>query len=309
MLKKSLIILSIVVVVVCIPLGFHVYDLYKAYNIPPIAESVTIKDLNIDFEDEVKIASLKTHAKNVTIAPDEVNENNVEDAFHYSRDLIKDRNYKKASELLLEVIRVDPNQLIYINELRIVSLKLNKTEDFLIDMKSMPQTYELKINKALAYIDHLQTPGLGTANLGQKSAQSIEVLNEIIKENEHDLLAHYARGLNNLYWPSGLRRTDKAIQDLTYCVAVEKKFGGNEFPFWALFYEALGDALVKDGQIKEGIQVWKQGFEKYPQSSELKKRQDLDDKKAFQIVKQVRGIDGFQRPDKSITDLNLIWSN
>ncbi|MCK6259435.1 hypothetical protein LCY76_22960 [Fictibacillus sp. KIGAM418] len=307
-MKKILIILSVIGVVGFTITAFRTYNFYKAYEIPPLKGDVTIRDLNIDFKDEIKVATSDT-AKKKELTVKDINKDNVEDAYPYTKKLIEEGKYNQATQLLKKIIKIKPDQWVYINELRILALKENKTDNFLKTMEVIPQTYEVRMNEALAYVDYLQTPGMGTANLGQKSAQSIELLNGIIKENEHDLLAHYARGLNNLYWPLGLKRTNKAIQDLTYCVAAEKEFGGDKFPFWALFYVALGDALVKDGQRNEGQAVWKEGYKKYPQSLELKKRQGLDEKKAFQLVKEERGIDGFQRPDKSISDLSIIWSN
>ncbi|SDN47562.1 hypothetical protein SAMN04488137_4600 [Fictibacillus solisalsi] len=307
-MKKILIVLSVIGIIAFAITSFRSYNFYKAYEIPSLKGNVNIHELNIDFKEEIKIAN-RNIAENRELGVKDINEVNVEEGYHYSKKLIKEGKYNQASQLLKKIVKLKPNQWVYLNELRILALKENKTDDFLKTMEAIPQTYEVRMNEALAYVDYLQTPGMGTANLGQKSAQSINLLNEIIKENKHDLLAHYARGLNNLYWPLGLKRTNKAIQDLTYCVAVEKEFGGDKFPFWALFYVALGDALVKDGQQKEGQAVWKQGYKKYPHSSELEKRQGLDEKKAFQLVKEERGIDGFQQPDKSISDLSIIWSN
>ncbi|CAM4489724.1 hypothetical protein [Paenibacillus tarimensis] len=214
-------------------------------------------------------------------------------------------------EQLKQSIEQEPGMMAYSNKLRILMLERGETEQFLEYIDSLETlTDALKLQQALAYVDLLQNPDLGTAALGQISSRSISVLNNLLEDRPYDLFTHYARGLNNLYWPSGLQRTGKAIQDLGYCLAVAKQLEGTmDLPLWPLIYTAYGDALVKDGQVKEGILVWKDGAARYTEDKELQRRASLDEQGALDEVRAVRGIDEFRRPDPSISDLSIVWTS
>ncbi|PWW03235.1 hypothetical protein DFQ01_107132 [Paenibacillus cellulosilyticus] len=212
---------------------------------------------------------------------------------------------------LKEKMEKAPDNLAYSNALRIQMREAGMTEDYISYVQQLkPATPELQLQQALAYVDLLQDPDLGTASLGQISMRSISLLNEIINERPYDWFAHYARGLNNLYWPSGLQRTDKAIQDLGYCLAVAKQLEGQlDLAIWPLTYIAYGDALVKDGQVKKGIEVWKDGFRKYKTDDALSRRAGLSEQGARDTVRGERGIDEFRRPDPSVSDLSMVWDD
>lgn len=286
--------------------GMKLYDFYKSYDIPRLDQNVSLNNLNLNFEKETELVQNLTEPQQI-ISLENINIDNLEEAYSLSRNLAKEGNKQDAISYLKEIVKLDPTNLVYINELRILYLEMKKTDLFLEFTQTLTETYEVKLNNALAYVDYLQSPDLGTANLGQKSVQSITILDEMLEENPYDLLARYARGLNNLYWPSGLQRTSKAIDDLTFCVSAEEKFGDQYFEFWPDCFITLGDAYVKDGDIEKGKQVWEKGEHKYPNNEGLKDRSNLSDKEAVKLVTEVRGIDIFQRPDASITNLNVIW--
>ncbi len=204
-----------------------------------------------------------------------------------------------------------PDNMAYSNALRIEMASRGKHEDFIAFVDQLDDhSPRLQLQKALAYVDQLQNPDLGTASLGQLSSRSISAVSEILEDNPYDLLAHYARGLNNIYWPSGLQRTGKAIQDLAYCLAAAKQLESETAsPLWPLIYIAYGDALVKDGRVKEGIEVWKDGAAQYPMDDVLGDLAGLNADAALNHVRDVRGIDAFQRPDPDISDLSILWSS
>ncbi|WP_214483043.1 tetratricopeptide repeat protein [Bacillus sp. SM2101] len=302
MLKKFLIILLALFLIGGV---FVVYKLYKSYDIPQLDKTISIEDLNLNFDKEKLVSKNLTETKNLPL--EKVNNDNHENAYLFAKKLIEDGNSQEAIPYLKKIVKLEPTNLRYINDLRVLYLEMNQTDLFLQFSGTVSQTYEIKLNNALAYVDYLQTPDLGTANLGQKSAQSINILNSILEEDPYDILAHYARGLNNLYWPAGLQRSSKSIQDLTYCVSAENTFNSTDFEFWPNCYTALGDAYVKDGQVDQGKLVWSTGLKKFPDNHQLKLRTNLSDDQALDLVREERGIDIFQRPDPSITNLNVLW--
>ncbi|WP_127531380.1 hypothetical protein [Paenibacillus kobensis] len=251
------------------------------YNLPEVAEGITAEEYGFILEPEnqaqQKINAISEHDKIM---------------------------------LLKQAVEKEPNRMAYANALRIQMREQGEIKTYLEYLEQIkPSTPALKLQKALSYVDLLQDPDLGTASLGQLSARSISVLNDLIEDRPYDWFAHYARGLNNLYWPSGLQRTDKAIQDLGYCLAVAKQLeGGMKLSVWPLIYTAYGDALVKEGQIKKGIEVWKDGFQKYKEDEELKRRASVGEVEAVDIVREARGIDDFRRPSPSLSDLSLVWT-
>ncbi|MFD7524167.1 hypothetical protein [Paenibacillus chitinolyticus] len=248
----------------------------KPYEIPAIADNVTIAQYGLDFTKE-RSTDLRTAEGNI--------------------------------EFLMAAVKKDPDNLVYSNVLRLKMAEEAKTNDYISFMEEVKPTAQSRLQQALAYVDLLQDKDLGTAVLGQKSARSIQILDGILEENPHNVLAHYSRGLNNLYWPKGLRRSENAIQDLSYCLAVADKLEqqDKDLVLWPMVYAALGDALVKNGDTRKGMSVWKQGSVKYPTDTPLKQRAGADEKQAYEIVKKERGIDGFTRPDARISDLSKIW--
>ncbi|MVO98882.1 hypothetical protein [Paenibacillus lutrae] len=247
----------------------------KPYKLPPVSDEMKLAEFNLVFDQE----------RSVQIAGD------------------------ASVDELKRLVTNNPDNLAYSNELRLKMGKSEQTEafiSFMTEMNNPPARAKLQL--ALGYIDRMQNQSLGTASLGQISVHSINQLNEILEKDPYDWLAHYARGINNLYWPVGLQRIDKSIQDLSFCLAVTKKFE-QETPFymWALAYTALGDALVKKGEVGDGIDIWKQGYKSHPDDAGLKERAAASREQALEIVIRDRGMDQFQRPSPDIGDLSPIW--
>ncbi|MBG9794377.1 hypothetical protein ABD76_18440 [Paenibacillus dendritiformis] len=246
----------------------------KPYDLPKLDPELTINDFNLDFSLERETGSLQPGLTNND---------------------------------LLAMVKQSPENLVYSTELRLRMNRESQTEKFIDLMNEIEPTSDIVLQQALAYVDMLQDPDLGTAALGQKSVHSISLLEDILQENPYDIPAHYARGLNNLYWPQGLKRADKAVQDFAFCIAVEQMNHELKFAFWPDIYAAFGDALVKAGDVSAGIAVWKEGYEKYPNDAALSQRAGADENTAYDIVKQERGIDGFKRPDPAISDISKLW--
>ncbi|SDZ40572.1 hypothetical protein [Bacillus sp. 166amftsu] len=307
MKRKRIVIASLLVVSVCIILS--IYKIYtKPYKIPEISQ-VSYDDLGVDFSEEKSFSQLiekeKKQKKKETSLKKSLNESN----HPYLMAIISELPKEEQIEYLKEAIKVSPNNHVLLNKLRMTMLKQKRTEEYINFLQEITPSNDIKLHLALSYVDLLQDHDLGTAALGQRSTQSIMILNEILEDNPNNLLARYARGVNNLYWPSGLKRTEKAIQDLAFCVAIAEKFSDKKFPMFENFYITYGDALVKEGEIAEGRAVWERGYDRFPNNKDLELRAKTKKDRALKVVEKVRGIDIFQRPEDSITDLNVLWIN
>jgi tetratricopeptide (TPR) repeat protein len=305
----------LVVIIVTVFMSWFYWDWTKPYDLPEVKEDYTLSQLHLDFSEEIILEEVYIEnpegSELFPTSPSKVNRENVHLVYYHAAALLREdqEDQELAIDYLLKAIELEPTNLAYSSLLRIHMAIDSRTELYIEFLDSMRnQTPEIRLQLALAYVDLLQNPDLGTAVLGQTSSASIQKLNEILEENPAYWLAYYARGLNNLYWPSGLLRTEKAIQDLGYCLAIVRKLEDDIFlPLWPLIYEAYGDALVKHGDIDAGMAVWRDGYKKYPDVISLQERFRADKEEAYGIVKRVRGIDIFQRPDPSISDISILW--
>lgn len=253
---------------------FSYWQWTKPYDLPKLDPALTMNDYNLDFSLE--------------------------------RDTPVPRSDMTEDELLA-LVQQFPDNLVYSTELRLRMTQHSRMEEFIDMMDEVEPTSDIVLQQALGYVDMLQDLDLGTAALGQRSAQSIRLLDDLIADNPYDVPAHYARGLNHLYWPQGLKRADRAVQDFAFCIAVEQMNPEWDFAFWPDIYVAFGDALVKSGDAAAGIRAWKEGYAKYPDEEALAERAGADESKAYDIVRRERGIDGFTRPDPAISDIRKLW--
>jgi hypothetical protein len=215
----------------------------------------------------------------------------------------------KGIAYLQAAVAFNPSNLAYSTGLRLSMTGAGKSKELLAFLGGLDQSIpQIKLQVALAYVDMLQNPSYGTASLGQISFKSIEELNRILEANPYDWAAHYARGINNLYWPVGLKRIDKSIQDLAYCVAVAEHFDNLPPVLLPMSYVALGDALVKKGDVQAGYRAWKDGLGKSPGNPELTARVAGGVEQATQKVADARGMEQFQRPAPGMTDFSKLWS-
>lgn len=291
---------SILACIVALGLFYYV-NWIKPYELPEIKENLTIEEYGLDFKDE---RELKKAIKENNFSDNQVTQFNESITLLNGTKIDKEKGIKNFKKLIED----NPNNLEISNTLRLHMFKSGDIEEFISLMEEVPQTDDVKLQISLAYVDLLQNPDLGIAVLGQTSSSSIDVLNKILEETPDNWLARYARGINNLYWPVGLKRTESAIKDLSYCLAVVKSLEKeDDLALWPLTYEAYGDALVKEGKIKEGRAVWKEGHSKYPNSESLVIRSKANEEEAYEIVKQERGIEIFQRPKEEITDVSILW--
>ena len=287
----------------------------NSYNLPVVNKTVPVSKYNLDFSKEAAVVErIVDKPESSPLFPqtaDEITAENAAIAYSYALKQLRgsSENQEKGVRYLQELVRLEPDNMAYSNTLRLHMMSTSQADQLLSFLEEVKgASPRIQLQKALAYVDLLQNPDLGTAVLGQTSLRSIQELNEILEQNEYDLMARYARGLNNLYWPSGLRRTPYAVEDFSYCLAVAKELETiMPLRLWAHIYEAYGDALVKNGDIGTGIKVWRDGAELYPEEKGLRERAKLSESQAYEFVKNSRGIDFFQRPDPDISDISILW--
>lgn len=294
---------------------FFVWKWVKPYDLPKVDQNKSINQYSLDFTKELEVleGSDTVDPQGGLLPLDGITAENAYVAYRYASELMEgtEEEQELAIKYLLKAIEFQPDQLIYSNYLRRSMVNISRLDEFISLITDFDQrSSALDLQLALAYVDELQNPDIGIAVLGQTSAKSIEILSEIIERDPDYWLAYYARGLNNLYWPSGLLRTDKAVQDLGYCLAVAQHFEeqGVTLPLWPLTYEAYGDALVKNGEIEAGQKIWKEGSKKYPDAESLRNRAGSSKEEAYEIVRSERGIEIFERPDPNISDLSSLWT-
>ncbi|WP_077702810.1 hypothetical protein [Virgibacillus dokdonensis] len=272
-IKKVMIFGSIIIALLILFYCIWFFFINIKYELPEIDSSLTEEELGINFSEEIS-TSISNNTENE----------------------------------LKQLVESSPKNMKYLNDLRLVMKdELDEYINYLEELEINNE--EIHLQKALAYVDKLQDPQLGTGRLGQISNLSINELQEVLSINENNWFAYYARGLNNLYWPIGLKRIDNAIQELAFCVSISIEYNHIDNPLWPDAYVAYGDALIKKGEIEEGIQVWKDGLNRFPNHEELLNRENLDSDQAYSLVKSERGIDSFQRPKEHITDLGILWGN
>ncbi|WP_128895412.1 tetratricopeptide repeat protein [Longirhabdus pacifica] len=275
----------------------------KPYPLPEITDDVTWSDFNLDFQKERDSFQMLEQTTQKDIEPPTlpIKDDIRADAAYAYGVLSGDTTY------LLHAVQHNPSHIGYSTALRMQMNAAGEGEQLLEHLQQLDTSLPaVKLQIALVYVDYLQDPSLGTASLGQISFQSIETLNETLEQNPYDWMAHYARGINNLYWPVGLQRIDQSIQDLEFCVAIARAYEHKPTVLWPMAYTTLGDALVKKGEIEQGIQVWEEGLESYPQYEELQQRVKQQDQ-ALELVAATRGMEQFQRPSQDLTDISVIW--
>ena len=165
-----------------------------------------------------------------------------------------------------------------------------------------PQSRAARYNAALAYIDDL--PGRTILRQGWLSTRSIEHVSRVLEQEPADWLAVYIRGLNNLYWPRWFGRIERAIVDLQRSVELaEAKPSGEQHPYHALAYVALGDAQAKAGRVSEARGAWKRGAARHPGRADLARRLALADGMLASFVDAERDL---QKPID--TDVSFLWA-
>ena len=218
---------------------------------------------------------------------------------------------------LQAAVRSDPTHLLYGNALRRAMQRLELYAEAPRWWEALAAEaaasageeapWQVRLQWALSYVDAMADRSLGEARIGQLSLQSIGVLDGILAEEPYNWVARYARGLNNLYWPLGMKRYAKALSDLEFAVALGEAVGANA-AIRALSWTAYGDARVKAGEVAQGMRIWREAARRFPEHEPLRRRAAARSaEEARALVREERGLEGFHRPDPNVTDLSPLW--
>ncbi len=220
-------------------------------------------------------------------------------------DLARGLSYLKAAA------QAGPNDLRLNNDYRLAlrEHKLFRDEQtFFAALVQKTPTANTKIAFALTYVDLMRTcpkPPDGLVCQAQYSYRSISILDSVLQANPYNVIARYARGLNDLYWPTLMRHLPQAQQDLQYAVTLSRVQATIGAAFVPQAYVALGDAFAKAGQSRTARNVWLNGL-KVTHSQEqgyLRQRLAIPQPQLQSMESsQLRGLGVYVD-----TDLSLFW--
>lgn len=162
------------------------------------------------------------------------------------------------------------------------------------------------INQALVYVDQMRScplPPDGLVCQAQASWSSINVLHGVLADHPYNVIARFASGLNNLYWPSLMGHLPMAQVDLQYAVALTRPLASISQAFIPDAYVALGDVFAKDGKVDQARNVWLNGQAIVPNSSLLNSRLSIPQNQLVnEENNQLRGLGVYVD-----TDLAVFW--
>jgi tetratricopeptide (TPR) repeat protein len=162
------------------------------------------------------------------------------------------------------------------------------------------------INEALVYVDQMRAcplPPDGLVCQAQNSWNSINILGKVIAGHPYNVIARFARGLNNLYWPSLMGHLPQSQEDLQYSAALTRPLSTITQAFTTDAYVALGDVFAKDGKVDQARNVWLNGQNLVPNSSLLSARLRIPQNQLVsEENNQLRGLGVYVD-----TDLAIFW--
>ena len=202
-----------------------------------------------------------------------------------------------------------PENLRYSNDYRIALRDHGRYQDevsFFSQMAQKVLSPNTNVEFALTYVDMMRScpkPPDGLVCQAQFSYRSVAVLNEIIGKNPYNIVARYARGLNNLYWPTLMGHLPTSQSDLQYTVAltrVQSKIGPALVP---QAYAALGDVFAKDGKVDQARNAWLNGLNVSADKTILRSRLAISqDQLTSEETESIRGLGVYVD-----TNLTLFW--
>jgi tetratricopeptide (TPR) repeat protein len=159
---------------------------------------------------------------------------------------------------------------------------------------AQPDNWRAHLELSCAYVDKIPTCKGVTAivNQGALAGKALEQADMVVAAKPDLWVSYYARGLNHLNWPRVFRHSEDAIKDLTRCVEIQERQGGQGGkPYYLKVRVALGDAYTKAGQYKEARDAWQRGLKAFPDAMELKARLDTKgDQEQLDYVQSQRSL-------------------
>ncbi len=234
--------------------------------------------------------------------------------------MLLDKQVRREAALdeLEEAIRLAPDRLLHSNTYRLLVRRyghayFDRSIRFFEALAAEhPQATMPRLNQALAYVDKMPYPKLGIVHQGILSNKSLLVLDAIVEDDPTCWTAKFIRGMNHLHWPRKLGHAPMAITDFAELIAMQKKLPPQQRrDYFALAYVGLGDSYVKNRErgLQENLakarEAWEAGIAEFPESAELKKRLELVETSADELIEYVKQLRGLEDPVD--TDLSRVW--
>lgn len=279
-------------------------------SLPTLPTHLSAADLGLSGWQDYRLALPKNALNDPALPPSPRVESSIaplEDAAGQS--LIQQGQLKRGLAYMQAAAQSDPNNLRYNNDYRLAlrDHKLYTQEEvFFSQQVQQSKAANTAIGLALAYVDEMRAcprPPDGLVCQAQDSYRSISVLTGILTLHPYNIIARYARGLNDLYWPSLMGHLPQAQVDLEYTVALLHPLGTISSGLAAQAYTALGDVFAKDGQVGKARNVWLNGKLMVHDAGLLNSRLSIPQKQlANQENTQLRGLGVYVE-----TDLAIFW--
>ena len=158
-----------------------------------------------------------------------------------------------------------------------------------------PGNWRAHLELSCAYVDKIPTckGALALVNRGALAGKALEQAEMVVAARPDSWVSYYARGLNHLNWPRAFHHSEDAIKDLTKCVEIQERHGGQGGrPYYLKVLVALGDAYTKAAKYKEAREAWQRGLKAFPEAKELKARLDArSDEEQLVYVQSQRSLD------------------
>jgi tetratricopeptide (TPR) repeat protein len=223
--------------------------------------------------------------------------------------LIQQKKVAQGLAYLKVAAQANPDDLRFANDYRIALRdqgQFQEEEKFFSEQLKTQTTINLQLDLALSYVDEMRScpkPPDGLVCQAQFSSRSISVLNTILQQVPYNIIARYARGLNDLYWPTLMGHLPQAQVDLQYAVALSQQLNAITNSFMPDAYTALGDVFAKDNKIDTARNVWLNGKQEIPDSSLLNQRLNIPrDQLVNQEDNAIRGLGVYVD-----TNITLFW--
>jgi tetratricopeptide (TPR) repeat protein len=224
--------------------------------------------------------------------------------------LLDQKQLDQGIAYLQAAVESDPTNLRYGNDYRITlrdHQRYDDEEQFYDALYKKNDDVTVGIGLALSYVDQMRScpkPPDGLVCQAQYSSRSITLLDSLLTAHPYNVIARYARGLNNLYWPTLMGHLPTAQTDLEYAVALTSLMETSSPAFIDDAYTALGDVFAKDKHVDEAINIWRNGLLATPGSSLLQSRLDLSrDKIVDEMNGPIRGLGVYVD-----TGITLFWT-
>ncbi|GCE15777.1 tetratricopeptide repeat protein [Tengunoibacter tsumagoiensis] len=311
--RIALIISSSVLIIALLAVGAYFLFLpqVQPLSLPKVPANLTLDDLGLNnwqvYQKPIPAHILEDQSIQPVVQQDK-DQIFLEAAF--GEALIKQGSATRALDYLKAAAQSEPDNLRYTNDYRIALRDLKRYDEehtFFEQLVAQHNSTNTVLNMALVYVDEMRScpkPPDGLVCQAQDSSRSISTLNPILEQHPYNIVARFARGLNNLYWPTLMGHLPQAQTDLQYSVSLLKTLNSIKHTFTPTAYAALGDVFAKSNKTADARNVWLNGKNVDPQATILDQRLAIpQDKLVDQEDTTIRGLGVYVD-----TGIALFWS-